>query len=80
MLMFLAYNMDRDAAGVRDIVTAATYLSREKGVVDIFISGDHGLSAAFASVVPRHASLHLENMSELRSDDDYFKTLPCSWH
>ena len=72
--MFLTYNIGRDAARVQDIVTATTYLGQDKGIVDIFATGDAGLWATFASaVVPWHVSLHLVNTPDLRSDDDYLK-------
>jgi dienelactone hydrolase len=69
---FLTFNVTDDEARVQDIVSVIAYAEHLGREVEIYARGDAAIWATFAAAVSRsHVTLHLENMPNLASDDDY---------
>jgi hypothetical protein len=69
---FLTFNVTDDQARVQDIVSIIAYAEHLGRDVEIYARGDAALWATFAAAVSRtRVTLHLENMPNLVSDDDY---------
>ena len=71
---FLTFNVSVDAARVQDIVTAISYLMKNKQEVDVYATGDASVWATFAAAVIKvPVSLHVTKVPALTSDSDYLR-------